>query len=371
MALVVYSRTKHHPPAATEASCKYQRLLRMVKESIARADFLTSDASNIDASLLAVFLMGRYESATQRPADLRTQESFTSLRSWSHHDGAMAILKIWNDSLSHNAATQIIKHTRRGLIKSSLLRSLPLPDWMLNGKHFGEANLELEIDRIAVGMINLRYVSANLHRNNGLQNAKAEELNNEARSLDESMENWAAQIPETMSPQRHILTEPDAWPKRHFYSSMVCSYSEPEYAAVWSQYYAASMLINSTRLRILEVCHRNPAVDFDYERQRAECITRLRNMGDSIASALPCCLGRFKAVKPSLANNYVSIVPNPNEEIKPYLANLAAWPLTVASSVGGIDVKQQQWFRSELATLGKILGDGILESAESNQWLIL
>lgn len=371
IALAVYSRTQQYPPAIIEASSKYYRLLRVTQERIGQLGILTLDERNIDACLLAVFLMGRYEGVTYRPSDLNSKDSLMSLQSWSHHDGAMAILKFWNDNMSHNTATFIIKQTRRGLIKSFLLRNLPLPDWMLNGSRFGEHDLDLDYDRIVVRIVNLHYESARIQRKNGLRIAKAEELNSEARELDKAVQDWAAQTPSTCSFQRHILTEPDPWPRTNFYSSIVYSYSRPGYAAVWSQYFATRMLINSIRLRILEPSRQNPLVDSTYEQQRLGCITQLRGMADSLASTIPFCLERFKADNLHSPIRQASITINTEEEIKPYLASLAVWPLTIASSLEGIDVRQQLWFRSELARLGRITGDSVLECAETDQWVML
>jgi hypothetical protein len=161
--------------------------------------------------------MGRYEGATLRPGDLNSKDSSTSLQSWSNHDGAMAILKVWNDNLSHRTATFIIKQTRRALIKCPLLRNLPLPDWMLNGNCFGEHGLELDYDRIVVRILNLHHASANLQQTDGLQISKAGKLNHEARELDKALQEWTAQIPSTCHYLRHILTKPGPWPRGHFY----------------------------------------------------------------------------------------------------------------------------------------------------------
>jgi hypothetical protein len=89
IALAVYSRTQQHPLAATEASSRYYRLLRVAQERIAQLGIPTLDERNIDACLLAFFLMGRFEGATHRPSDLNSKESFTWLHNFSHHDGAM------------------------------------------------------------------------------------------------------------------------------------------------------------------------------------------------------------------------------------------------------------------------------------------
>jgi hypothetical protein len=371
MALAVFSRTQQHPPAATEAASRYYRLLQVVQERIAQVGIPTCDERNIDACLLTVLIMGRYEGAMHRPADVNSKDSFKSLQSWSHHDGAMAILKVWNDRPTYKTPTCIITQTRRGLIRSALLRNLPLPDWMLNGNRFGEHNLELGYDRIAVRIVNLRYASAILQQKDGLQIAEAEELNKEARELHMALQEWAAQMPSTWSYQRRTLAQPGPWPRRHFYSSIVYSYSNLGYAAVWSQYFAVSMLINSTRLKILELSCPNPLVDVSHEQQRLECVTQVKAMADGLASTIPFCLERLKADNPNSPNGQTLIRLNTNEEIKPYVAGLAVWPLTIAASLEGIDVRQQLWFRSELATLGRIVGDGVLERAETNQWAIL
>lgn len=48
---------------------------------------------------------------------------------------------------------------------------------------------------------------------------------------------------------------------------------------------------------------------------------------------------------------------------------IIVWPLSVVSGLKGVDEEQQPWFRSELARLGRILGDGVIESAESGNWI--
>jgi hypothetical protein len=131
------------------------------------------------------------------------------------------------------------------------------------------------------------------------------------------------------------------------------------------------MLINSTRLRVLELSRPKPLVDSTYEQQRLECVTQLEAMADNLASSIPFCLGRFKVDNPNSPIRQTSITLNTNDEIKPYLANLAVWPLAIASSLDGIDVRQQLWFRSELASLGRITGDGVLECVETDPWAIL
>lgn len=371
ISLVIFSRTQKHSAAATEASETYSRLLRISQDQVAQLETSALDERNIEACLLAIHLMGRFEGATTHAGHGGSENSFKSLRSWAHHDGAMAVLKIWNDKLSHHPATFIVNQTRRGLIKSCLLRNLPLPIWIQDGESFGEHGIELDYDRIVVRMVNLHYACGVLRQSRSSHNAKVEELNAEARDLDEGLLELANQIPSTYSSQRHILTEPGPWPKKHLYSPKVYSFSRPGDAAVWSQYFAARMLINGTRLRILGTSRQNPTAKPPYEQQRLECATTLKAMADSLAATIPFGLERLKIDPSKSPTGRTSITLTTDEEIKPHLANLVVWPLSIASSLEGVDIKQQQWFRSELARIGRISGDGVLEAAETDQWVTL
>jgi hypothetical protein len=367
MALAIFSRTQKNESAAKEASSRYHNLLQVVQKRIAQLARPALDERNIEACLLAVSLMGRYEGATHHPRGSVSNDSITSMHSWSHHDGAMAILKIWSDSLSHTPATFIIRQTRRVLIRSCLLRQLPLPDWLLEGSRFGEHGGELDFDRIIVRTVILCQEFARIQQY-GLLSSKTEILNSEARDLDKALKDWIGHIPTTCSYRRQFLKPSDSWPRGHFYSSLVYSYPRPENSGAWSHYFALRMLVNSTRLKILEQNIRESFDEVTYEQQRLECITNLEAMADSLASSIPFCLERLRVNNSSSRTDKCSIMLSKSDEIKPYLASLVVWPLSIASSIEGIDVKQKLWFRSQLATIGRITGNGVLESAETDQW---
>lgn len=368
MALAVFSKL-YYPPAATEALSKYHRLLRVAQERIGHVRFSSLDALHIDDCLLAVFLMGRYETVMHSPGDRKSADSVLSQQNWSHHMGAMAILKIWYESRNQNAASCTIRQTRRGLIKSSLLRNFPLPEWMTKGDQYGEQGLELEYDRIIVEVVNLHHMSTRLKQfGHFLTLAEFEELKSKPRKLDAALRDWAAQFPKTYSYQRHTLNETGPWPKPHLYSSTVYSFSRPEYCTIWSEYFATRMLINSTLLRILEESLSTQSPDFSYEKQRLECTATLEAMAESLASTIPFCLERFRVDSLQLLDNQTSISLNSKQDIKPSLASLLVWPLSLGAALEGVEPRQQRWFRSELARLGRILGDGVLQCADSDQW---
>lgn len=323
--------------------------------------------------------MGRYKAVTHQKRKLCSPESLNSVQSWSHYEGVMAILKYWNDKLSRNGRTCIVKHTRRQLIKSSLMRNIALPDCIANGETFGEHGLELDFDRIVVRTVKLHYQVRTLQENCQLDQ-RAEEVNSEARDVDVALQDWITQIADTNFCTSHILSVSDAvlWGKLGCLPPITYSYINTERVAVWLEYYATRMLINSVRLKALVFDKGNrpnhpPTVNLTRRAQQLECLTTIKTMASNLASSIPFCLGRFAMydVDSSLIADDPSRIFTTNEDFIPYLTNWVVWPLNVASSIERLDDEQRLWFRSELANIGAVVGNGVLECAESNHWVRL
>jgi hypothetical protein len=360
MALAVFSRAQKHREAAAVALSKYQRLLNISQLWISQVGSAKLDEADMDACLLAVSLMGRFEGVSYNVDDSQhLKKSFTRLKSWCHHDGAMAVLKAWYDNRrqGRNSASVIIKHTRRGIIKSCLMRNRPLPDWLLDGESFGEQNMELESDRIDVRILALR--QAYLKLGHGVNATTVELLDEKAKGIDNALQELAGQLPALCSYQQHVITAPGSFPRKHFISPDVYSYQRPGYAAIWAQYFATRMLANTLRLRILDL-----SCSDLYGQKRTECHNVIKAMGDSLACTIPFCLERFSFEQ----NETDSILLNANTEITPYLVNTVVWPLSIAAGLKSINARQLSWFRCELAAIGRLIGDGVLESARTSEW---
>ncbi|KAE9362964.1 hypothetical protein N431DRAFT_550744 [Stipitochalara longipes BDJ] len=364
ISLAIFSQTQRHPPAALEASLKYQKLLQTTQKSL-----LTLSAENIELYLIAIFCMGRYEGAIYRPNSFNSP-GFTR---FSHHSGALSILKIWKEQYSHlHPATDVIRHSRQGLIRSALLGHIELPDWMVDGKIFGEQGLDLEYSRIVIRIIRVRQklvcLLQNYDRSLETPNAFASLIDNliaETDFIDTSLQEYSSLFPKKWRHSQHPLPDPHPWPMRDFYTPTVRSYSSPAQASSWCSYYAIRILINSTKLKILELSE--PCKDA--EDQRLQALSCINIMADNLASSIPFILERCKITSgPRTESQKPSIALNIGEDIKPSLAMLLVWPLTLAASVSGVDARQQKWFRSELARVGRIVGYGIIECAETDQW---
>lgn len=373
MALALFSQMKHHLQAGIQASTSYQRLLK-----VAQATIFSLDERNIDACLLAISFMTQYENVVHRHSHTDAGAPIvTTLPSFSHSDGAFAILKFWKENLSQKQhATNVIKLTRRSMIKSALLRSLPLPEWILNGGGFGEQGLQLEYDRLIIRIVNIRHrlQTITMQETGKHLIATVKELDEEAQNVDMALQNWKAHFPNSWSYQRHALPNPQSYPTKDFYNSQVYSYASPAHSAAPNQYHATRMLINSTRLRILDLIETE--LDDSTSQQRLHCLSNITKMGDDLASSVAFCLQRFKVVdsptsSPNSTSFQESITLTTKNEVMPYVACLVIWPLTIGSSLAYVDVKQRSWFKSELVRVGRKVGHTMFECADTDHWLEL
>lgn len=352
MALAIFGRTENHLLASTEASKSYCNVLRIAQRRIACLATSALDEQDIDSCLLAISLMNRYEVAAHHAGAYDA-----SIQNFSHYSGVIVVLKVWYDKLADRTATFIIKQTRRELIKSAIVKSRMLPDWLLDGARFGEQSLELDYDQITARLARLQYTWRRLE---GCHESKEgiENLEMEARNLDTALQDWSDHVPTECSPQRHFLEShsPGYLPTRHIYSSLILSYPKPGYAAAWCQLYAMRMLINSIRSDLLEA-RQQFLSSSDYELQQRDCIANMREMGDSIAGSIPSSLERVKIdLNPMTMESHPTI--NKVENIKPHSASLLMWSLMIACRVEYLDSQQKLWLRSELDEIGRMTGDG-------------
>lgn len=368
VALAVYASTQQHTPAAMEGSAKYQQLLRMQQTAIQ-----SLDENNVDVCLIAIFFMSRFEDAVHSPNYLYINPT-GKLHSFSHHDGALAILKYWKDYMSRTCpATDIIKYTRRGMIRSATLRNIGLPQWLWDGSSFGECDVsELGYDSIAVRLVNLRYRLSILLKNNTIpwrdsydSTSRFEQLAIETRNIDKELQDWAFHNLSTYKHEEHVIPGSHLWPTKYFYSSIVYSYSSPVYASAWALYYATRILIYSTLLRSVQENGTEP--NTTAQDQRSEYLSVMKTTADDLASSIPFALQMLRVAEDEEYLTEPSpIIMNTDDNLKPYIANLVVWPLSMVANISGLGVEQKSWFKSLIAQLGRITGISILQCPE--QW---
>lgn len=369
MALAVYSRVRHHLLAATASSMTYQHTLRSAQRVISNLS-----AANIDACLMTIFLMSRYEDVLHQHWHSPTGTTFGSA---PHHDGATVILKAWADKFRGSCPpSMVIKHTRRGLLRSALLRHLAVPEWMVDGSYFGETGQDLAYDGIFVRLLNIRHqLQTALGDDVGLPSSyviasvsEMQELFAQLKTLDCELETWKANFPATWELKSCLVKDVGQTPTQHFYTPRANLHSNLVAVATWNHYLVTSMLISSTRMRLVQQSQLFPETFRDgIDKEMLKCLFHLEDTGKELATNVPFCLSLIKSEDGDCVIRNTGTM----ELYEPAAANLLAWPLSVVSCLHGVNNSQKMWFQSELTFVGITLGIGALQCADSQACLRL
>ncbi|KAF2111288.1 hypothetical protein BDV96DRAFT_635007 [Lophiotrema nucula] len=354
LALAVFARTKGSVAAGVEASYKYSQLLKVVGVMIPHLN-----EQNIETCLLAILMMGLYEDSVYKLDLSSTTPFLKTLLNLKHSEGLVAVLKHWKEKYSAKSPpTQIIKHARRVAMKLSLVRNSAMPEWLEDGRAFGEKGIELEYDWIMARMARLRQNARVLTEASEVEHVEevvtekereqiSLDLDREAKSIDAALQGWRTRFPKSWVYEKHTLPSEHQWPKEHFYGNTVHSFRGMVDAAVWTRYYSSRMLVNSTRLSILRLQFSPQPSSFTLinPNEQVACLLRARSLADEIAAAIPFCLKRFEFADGTKS----SITPSRStEDVKPYLASLTIFPLSIASSNHHIDTRMKAWFQRQM-----------------------
>ena len=364
LALAVFSRTKNHPKAGAEATMTYHRLLQNIQKTMG-----SRELEVIEANLVAIKIMGRFEDAVyESDADRSPTSIMSSLKSFAHHDGSLALLRLWKDSNAQSKqANDVVMHTRRGILRSCLLRGSTVPEWLHDGASYGEHGTDLEYDDVIVRILNLRQRLSMLlegektpFRRRAEYSKMVNWAGKEAREIDQALQNYVSHMPPGWGYQKYDQPASHPWPIENFCVSP------------WMQYFVTNMLVTSTQLRILQLSRRLYPSDPVLGIAEEACTMHLAMQAEDLIQSIPFCLQSFQ-IKDGIealsnAGTVTSIV---DEEVKPYMVSQVAWPMTVASGIGNLTPEHRAWFRSELARLGRIVGYGVFACAEGGDWLNL
>ena len=370
IALAVFSKTQSHSLAAIEASSRYGTLLQLMQLRVPEVSFPVVGSYYIDSCLLTVFLMSRYEGTFQGPNESHSDDFLVSPQNWSHHDGATAMLKIWHDKFTHLDPSPIVKFTRQGILKSCLLRGLAIPDWVRDGNKFGKRGLDLDCDRLLVQIYNLRHQVSRMLGEAEIDEVQAETLFFKGQVLLEALQAVERKNSALYPYQWHTI-ESSTLPKEHFFSSTVLTFQDASHTAVLAHHFATAMLLSHTLLRVIDRFDPKWLHKCSNKLIQRQTQTYLNENANKLAATVPFSLERIKTRRSSPQDDQQSLLVESDENILPFMASSIVWPLTIASALDKLESKQKQWFRSELARLGRISGDGILECAETRAWVSL
>ncbi len=363
-----FGRARKSHAALAVGCTKYSKAL--VKTNLALKD--ASEATH-DEVLLAVMLLSFYEnSAMDQTSHVSSRGiQVTASRSFAHHDGAMAVLNLRRQlDQRTNCSMELDKLVRRQLMRSLLLRSMPLPSWLRDGSQYGEHGFALELDRCMVGAAKLRHQASSLSVDSASLSisdrydeiVRLRRLLAEAQTLDDVLVMWANDLPtENWYSTRTVQDSGRLETGNRIFDGTVHIYPTVGHAGIWNRYRALRLTVNDIMLKTLSVLPKSP--DSDTESLEEAAKLRIQRLADDLCASVPYMLGLIETHH--VAGHDVSVVTKVPASLKVTVKATAAsflcWPLTMATMVSGIPERHQCYLRNRLLDVSEIVDDGVLE----------
>ncbi|KAF7929190.1 uncharacterized protein EAE98_005109 [Botrytis deweyae] len=342
----------------------------------------------MDEVILTVLLLSHFEnSVTQKAQFVAKDIKIIAAKAFNHHDGAIAILNLRlqsqqesyrshysilpthssNSSTSHkNSGSELDKITRRHLVRSLLLRSMPIPSWLKNGRVFGEIGSSLVLDQCLVEVADLgccvSHASIGLDgisaRGSGQITTKMRGLLVLAQELETKLVRWAKEVPmvDYWSTFRVTVDDDDEPGANDVFDQMVHLYPSISHAAMWAQYRAIRLHMNDIILKVFhsEIESSKPDTKF----QEDIVILNMEKLALDFCASLPFVLGWIE-----LGGTGMKMVRKGRRNaVKASTASLVCWPLTVSTIVSEIPEQHRSYLKSRLRDVSELVDDGVLET---------
>ena len=345
LSLVLYGRIHSHPEAIVQACLSYEQLLKQTV--LALSSTPTPCYQHTETTLFVTFCMSRYEDAVHEPNKKSQKKSFTSA---SHHDGSLALLRTIRDRQSGETMEQlpnIVKSTRRCMIKSALLRSKDLPEWIHDGQIFGETEqFDVTYDRFAIRLVHLRHQLSLLRSGTSTQESAAA-LVEESYNLEKEFGEWSARYSASWSrPTPHEQNEVEILRDNSDQDEIKVQ------AAVCLKLHATDILIISTYLSLL-----HPTVSSSSD-VTSPSSTRATARMHTIAMDFLSALNNLAGNKIH-TTNVKSLIDEESGVLR-----WVVWPLSMILLAEEMDENDKLFLRDLMKEVGKISGFAVLEDVE-------
>ena len=326
-----------------------------------------------DRVLLAVMLLSFYENTVMNQTsqisnrDIRREAS----RTFVHHDGAMAMLKLRRQrSDCTGSGMELDKLVRRQLTRSLLLRSMPLPPWLRDGSKYGEHGLALELDRCMVIVAKLRHQASNLCAGSTClarsdehdQKSQCQCLLGEAQALDAALVMWEESMPvEDRFRTCTIQNTGRLENCNRIYNGTVHIYPTVGHAGMWNRYRAFRLAVSDTMLKALSILAGYPGSEVrllkEAVKSRSECLA------DDFCASVPYMLGLLENYQMTGLDATITTKDLTSSKITVTASTAAflCWPLTMVIMLSGLSMRHQRYLRDRLLEVSEIVDDGLLE----------
>lgn len=371
LSLAIFSKAKHSAESAREASINYHKSIRGLQTTLQHVN-----ESNMDAYLLTVYFLQRYEDSIYSPSIHNGEGKPKQPGSLMHNNGIAAGLKHWFESRStDDAPTGVIKHARRSVRKIALLGQVDFPAWLRDGAMFGEDGKDLELDRILVCLIGLRCRASSV-----LEDDESTRLDSQDDALtlqtlyqglvlvDEALQEWLSSCPEYACYTKHVIADGQHGPEQDFFHSHVYVNQHHTDAIARVQIYGYRILANHPRCRLLQRIETKTG--FAPQGKMFESRHIMNCLAYDLVSSIPFCLQQLVVSEaPGEFDHEITITRR--HETTPYLADLVAMPVVIASTTSFISTEYREWLLAQLVKIGRTAGYGLLEHVASSSWFKL
>lgn len=329
-----------------------------------------NEATN-DGVLLAVMLLSFYENSVTSSTPVVSNQSINGIasRTFAHHDGALAMLKLRRQqSQRTHTSIELDKLIRRQLIRSLLLRSMPVPPWLRDGLNFGEVGIGHKMDRYMVLLAKLQHQasylcvdSQSLAKEEPEKIAKLRSLLAEAEALDKAFVVWERGLPAEYEYSMHgVAKDGEAGSGNKIFNSIVHMYLTVGHAGMWNRYRALRLSANNIVIKVLIRLgeHSKPDTKVVWE----AATLRIQCLADDFCASMPYVLGMLGKDR---AKHDADVVIKTSSSLKDTVtastASFLCWPLSMVITLSAIPERHRLYFKARLLDLSVIVDDGLLE----------
>jgi hypothetical protein len=219
-------------------------------------------------------------------------------RAYCHHDGTAAILKARTQRGLPDRRSMILdKLARRHVLRTALLRSISIADWLRDGTAFGEEGLSLELDKHMVQVAQVQQdadeikneYEATKVRNKEDTKDRVQQLLQEVRRLVDEMSSWQVHLSSEWSYTAHVAA--NATFTNLPYCNKVHTYQSPIHPAIWNRVRTVQILLRSTEISLLSFSGQHLGLDLEH---RIEVSRKcLQGVIEEVCASIPYCLDDY------------------------------------------------------------------------------
>lgn len=235
------------------------------------------------------------------------------------------------------------------------------------------------LDTLMLRLVNLRARSLYLFRNSSWKTSgercglpdptqiSPQQIAIEAQELDSALEAWSMNVPdEWMFVVKRPPTFQSVFPAEYSYQCPIHIYASHGHAAIWNRYRAVRLVVNSIHRRALTCLLQCPMQLPFTLAQQALCQDQIESLAIDLCGGVHFFFdssSNSAGHKAHIRSNTIEYDFDQNRNhVRPRMATLLAWPLTVAVSTEGVPNAQRQWLLARMRMVAEPIGDAVLES---------